>query len=103
MVCFLQKLSFVLVYEVCILFPEFKEGHLYDKFLTSLKSLLGTKPTSSGEESEQRGTTHTMFSPDIERQMREKGIYDSFLQINFESLMTGKEESHTLLEDKFVR
>ena len=81
---------------------EFKEGHLYDKFLTSLKSLLGTKPTST-EESQQRGTTPTLFSPDVERQMRDKGIYDSFLQLNFESLMTVNDDNHTLLDDKFTR
>ena len=84
------------------LISEFKEGHLYDKFLTSLKSLLGTKPTSTGE-SEQRGTTQTLFSPDVERQMRDKGIYDSFLQINFESLMTVTDDNHTLLDKKFSR
>ena len=81
---------------------EFKEGHLYDKFLTSLKSLLGTKPTPS-EECPPKGTTPTLFSPEVERQMKDKGIYDSFLQINFESLMTMNDDKHTLLDDKFIR
>ena len=87
-------------------FPELKEGHLYEKFLTSLKSLLGTKSDSRSEESGQREattTTETLFSPDIERQMRDKGMFDNFLQINFESLMTFNKESHTILEDKFCR
>ena len=86
------------------MFSEFKEGHLYEKFLISLKSLLGTKSGSGeSEQGETTSTTQTLFSPDIERQMREKGIYNNFLQINFESLMTIKEENHTLLEEKFCR
>ena len=76
---------------------------MYEKFLTSLKSLLGTKSDSSSGESEQRAITQTLFSPEVEKQMKEKGIYDDFLQINFEALMTLNADSHTLMEDKFSR
>ena len=93
----------IIKYITCdYMISEFKEGHLYDKFLTSLKCLLGTKPTST-EELPPRGTTPSLFSPEVERQMKDKGIYDSFLQINFESLMTVNDDTHTLLDDKFTR
>ncbi|XP_053373064.1 gamma-tubulin complex component 5-like isoform X3 [Mercenaria mercenaria] len=81
---------------------EFKETHLYDKFITSLQTLLGTKTKSdSGEET--RGTTQNepVFSPDIERQMKEKGIHDSFLKMHFEKIMQQDTEYHSILEENF--
>ncbi|XP_052244242.1 gamma-tubulin complex component 5-like isoform X2 [Dreissena polymorpha] len=84
---------------------EFKETHLFVKFLSSLQRNLGMKSSPTSEE-QTRETTHDeyrVFSPEIERQMEEKGIKDDFLKMHFKNLMNTSSQSHSILEESFLR
>ncbi|XP_060595696.1 gamma-tubulin complex component 5-like [Ruditapes philippinarum] len=82
---------------------EFKETHLYDKFISSLLTLLGTKTDSNTEEETREKTpSEPVFSPEIEVQMKEKGIHDSFLKMHFENLMKQDSDPHRIIEENFA-
>ncbi|KAL4222755.1 Cytoplasmic FMR1-interacting protein 1 [Mactra antiquata] len=93
------------------LLKKFKETHLYDKFISSLHILLGTKEkenensreaTSSSSSGETTTSQSRIFSPETVLQMKGKGIHDSFLKIHFENLMKVDSEKHTILERDFI-
>ena len=77
---------------------------MYDKFISSLLTLLGTKTDSdSREEAREKTPDKPVFSPDIEMQMKEKGIHDSFLKMHFENLMKQDSDHHSIIEENFSK
>lgn len=77
-------------------FAEFRKTHLYNKFLSSLRTGLNVSVDEVGEGLTEDGQNQShMFSPEIERQMQERGIGDNFLNMHFENLMNTLSDSHT--------
>ena len=83
---------------------EFRKTHLYNKFLTSLKSALGMKPGRDADPNADDKTTDTpgVFSEEIQRQMEGRGMKDDFLKMHFENLMNTRTEEHSILEESFT-
>jgi hypothetical protein len=69
-----------------------------------LLTLLGTKTDSNTEEETREKTPiEPVFSPEIEVQMKEKGIHDSFLKMHFENLMKQDSDPHCIIEENFAK
>ncbi|XP_052808645.1 gamma-tubulin complex component 5-like [Mya arenaria] len=86
---------------------EFKETHLYDKFILSIQTLMGMKLHKGklNEESTGEKTTssYRVFSPEVERQMEERDVKDDFLKKHFENLMDTSADSHFILDESFSK
>ena len=74
----------------------------------TLKNLLGTKLGSEEKNTDQEITdedqpARCIFTPDIDRQMKEKDVFDSFLKIHFEKLMMKAGVNDSIMEESFVQ
>ena len=57
-------------------------------FLESLQDKLGTMDTTKDFLQGETTPSYTLFTPQIQQQMKIKGIYDPLLKINFDKIFT---------------
>ena len=81
---FLQNCCCIII----IVFSAYKAKPLYELLLESLQDMLGTKGSTEEFQKDETTQSISLFTPQIQQQMKIKGIYDPLLIINFETIFT---------------
>jgi hypothetical protein len=71
-----------------IVFSAYKAKSLYELLLESLQDMLGTRGSTEEFQKDETTQSISLFTPQIQQQMKIKGIYDPLLIINFETIFT---------------
>ena len=61
---------------------------MYELLLESLQDMLGTRGSTGEFQKDETTQSISLFTPQIQQQMKIKGIYDPLLIINFETIFT---------------